>query len=90
MPKYVIERHVPGVGNMTVDEKQDGARKSNAVIDELGAKIEWVHSYVTPDKIDCIYLAPNKETIQQHAELSGFPADQIEEVRALIDLTSAH
>lgn len=90
MPKYVIEREIPGAGNMTVGEKQDGARKSNAVIDDLGSKIEWVHSYVTPDKIYCIYLAPNKEIIQQHAELSGFPADQIEEVRALIDPTTAH
>jgi len=90
MPKYVIEREMPGAGNMTMEEKQDGARKSNAVIDGLGAQIEWIHSYITPDKIYCIYLAPNKETIQQHAEMSGFPADRIEEVCALIDPTSAN
>ena len=90
MPKYVIEREMPGAGNMTVEERQGGAEKSNTVIDGLGAQIEWVHSYVTPDKIYCIYIAPSKEIIQQHADLSGFPADRIEEVRALIDPTSAH
>lgn len=90
MPKYVIEREMPGAGNMTVEERRGGAEKSNAVIDGLGAQIEWVHSYVTPDKIYCIYIAPSKEIIQQHADLSGFPADRIEEVRALIDPTSAH
>jgi hypothetical protein len=90
MPKYVIEREMPGAGNMTVEERRDGAAKSNAAIDGLGAQIEWVHSYVTPDKIYCIYIAPSKEIIQKHADLSGFPADRIEEVRALIDPTSAH
>ena len=90
MPKYVIEREMPGAGNMTSEEKRGGAEKSNAVIDELGDQIEWVHSYVTADKIYCIYIAPSQEVIQQHAELSGFPADRIEEVRALIDPTTAH
>lgn len=74
---------------MTAVERQEGARKSNAVIDELGAQIEWVHSYVTPDKIYCVYIAPAREIIQRHADLSGFPANRIEEVTALIDPTTA-
>ena len=74
---------------MTAEERRAGAVKSNTIIDELGTQIEWVHSYVTPDKIYCIYIAPSKEIIRQHADLSGFPADRIEEVRALIDPTSA-
>ncbi|MEN8169829.1 MAG: DUF4242 domain-containing protein [Pseudomonadota bacterium] len=89
MPKYVIEREIPGVGKMTAEERQGGAVKSNAIIDELGTHIQWVHSYLTPDKIYCIYLAPNKEIIQQHADLSGFPANRIEEVQGLIDPTTA-
>ncbi len=74
---------------MTPEEIQSGAEKSNAAIDKLGPQITWVHSYVTPDKIYCIYIAPNKEIVRQHAELSGFPADRIEEVKALLDPTSA-
>lgn len=89
MPKFVIEREMPGAGNMTAEERQGGARSSNDVIDKLGDQIEWVHSYVTPDKIYCVYIAPDKDLIQQHAELSGFPADRVEEVRALIDPTTA-
>lgn len=89
MPKFVIEREMPGAGNMTAEERQGGARLSNDVIDKLGTQIEWVHSYVTPDKIYCVYIAPDKEIIQQHADLSGFPAHRIEEVRALIDPTTA-
>jgi len=89
MPKFVIEREMPGAGNMTAVERQGGARLSNDVIDKLGAQIEWVHSYVTPDKIYCVYIAPDKDIIQRHAELSGFPADRVEEVRALIDPTTA-
>jgi len=89
MPKFVIEREMLGAGNMTAVERQGGARLSNDVIDKLGAQIEWVHSYVTPDKIYCVYIAPDKDIIQRHAELSGFPADRVEEVRALIDPTTA-
>jgi hypothetical protein len=76
MAKFVIEREMPGAGDMTVEERQGGARKSNAVIDELGAQIQWVHSYVTQDKIYCVYIAPDREIIQRHADLSGFPADR--------------
>jgi len=89
MPKFLIEREMPGAGNMTAEERQGGARLSNDVIDKLGKQIEWVHSYVTPDKIYCVYIAPTRDVIQQHAELSGFPADRVEEVRALIDPTTA-
>ena len=89
MPKFVIEREMPGAGGMTAEERQGGARKSNAVIDELGAQIQWVHSYITKDKIYCVYLAPDRDIIQRHADMSGFPADRIEEVTALIDPTTA-
>ena len=88
MPKYIIEREVDGAGNMSRGDKQDAAKKSNAVVDELGAQIHWVHSYITQDKIYCVYIAPSKEIILQHAELSGFPSDRIEEVKALVDPTS--
>ena len=90
MPKFVIEREMPGAGNMSNEERQGGARLSNEVIDKMGSQIEWVHSYVTPDKIYCVYIAPDKELIQKHAELSGFPADRVEEVCALIDPTTAN
>ena len=88
MPKFIIERDVPGAGNMNRSDKQEAARKSNAVIDELGAQIHWVHSYIAQDKIYCVYIAPSKEIIRKHSELSGFPADRIEEVKALVDPTT--
>jgi hypothetical protein len=81
---------MPGAGNMSNEERQGGARLSNEVIDRLGTQIEWVHSYITPDKIYCVYIAPDKDIIEKHAELSGFPADRVEEVRALIDPTTAN
>ena len=90
MPKFVIEREMPGAGKMNNEERQGGARLSNEVIDNMGAQIEWVHSYVTPDKIYCVYIAPDRDLIQKHAELSGFPADRVEEVCALIDPTTAN
>lgn len=89
MPKYIIERDVPGAGEMSTTDKQDAADKSNSVLAELGAQIQWVHSYITADKIYCVYLAPSEEIIERHAELSGFPADLICEVRALVDPTAA-
>lgn len=88
MPKFIIEREVAGAGNMNRSEKQNAAKISNAVIEELDAQMFWVHSYITADKIYCVYIAPNKEIIQKHAELSGFPADRIEEVNALVDPTT--
>ncbi len=88
MPKYVIERELPGAGNMNRSDKQDAAKTSNAVLDEMGDQIHWVHSYITEDKIYCVYIAPSKSLIQKHAELSGFPAHRIEEVKALVDPTT--
>lgn len=90
MPKYIIEREIPGVGSSSAEERQGGVRKSNAVLDELGAQIQWVHSYLTPDKFYCVYIAPSKELIERHAELSGFPVDRVEEVVGLLDPTSAN
>ena len=89
MPKYVIERNIPGAGNMSRDDLRAASRKSCAVLDELGAEIQWVHSYVTGDKLYCVYTAPNEVLIRAHAEQSGFPATSIAEVRALIDPTTA-
>ncbi len=88
MPKFVIEREMPGAGNLSRSDKQGAAKTSNAVLEEMGAQINWVHSYITEDKIYCVYIAPSKDIIQKHAELSGFPADRIEEVKALVDPTT--
>jgi len=88
MPKFIIEREVSGAGNMTRSDKQNAAKTSNAAIKELDAQMYWVHSYITADKIYCVYIAPSKEIIRKHSELSGFPADRIEEVTALVDPTT--
>lgn len=90
MPKYVIERDIPGAGSMTVEDLQAASQKSCAVLNQLGAGIQWIHSYVTDDKIYCIYTAPNQELIEEHARESGFPANQISEVKALIDPSRAN
>ena len=89
MPKFVIEREMPGAGDMSNEERQGGARLSNEVIDKMGAQIEWVHSYITPDKIYCVYIAPDAESVREHARLGGFPADQVAEVKTIIDPTTA-
>lgn len=89
MPKFMIEREIQGAGDMTPEERQGGARKSNDVIDKLGEQIQWVHSYLTQDKFYCVYIAPSADIIQQHADLSGFPADRIEEIKGLLDPTTA-
>ena len=88
MPKFIIEREIQGVGDMTPEERQGGARKSNEVIDKLGEQIQWVHSYLTQNQFYCVYIAPSADIIQQHADLSGFPADRIEEVKGLLDPTT--
>lgn len=88
MPKYIIEREIQNVGDMTTIEKQGAAKTSNAVLEELGAQIHWVHSYITQDKIYCVYIAPSEEIIRKHADMSGFPADRIAEVKALVDPTT--
>jgi hypothetical protein len=87
MPKYVIERDIPGAGNMSPDELNGASAKSCSVLNKLGNDIQWIHSYVTGDKLYCIYTSPNEELIKQHAEQSGFPAHKISEVVAMLDPT---
>ncbi len=89
MPKYVIERDIPSVGNMTSNDLAAASQKSCSVLDKLGSEIQWIHSYVTDDKIYCVYTAPSKELIEEHARESGFPANRISEVRSMIDPTRA-
>lgn len=87
--QYVIERDIPGASEMSADELKAISRKSRDVLEALGADIKWQHSYVTEDKFYCVYTAPNKEIIQKHAELGGFPADRISKVSAVIDPSTA-
>jgi hypothetical protein len=89
MPKYVIEREIPGAGNMTPQELQGASQKSRSVLRSLGPQIQWVHSYVTGDKLYCIYIAPNEEIIREHAQQGGFPANRISEIKTIIDPTTA-
>jgi hypothetical protein len=89
MPKYVIERQLAGVGNMSPDQVLAISQKSCSVLDSLGPKIQWLHSYVTADTIYCVYIAPNEEMIRTHAIQGGFPANSISEVKLMIDPTSA-
>lgn len=85
MPQYVIEREIPGAGNLSDAEIREASRKSVGVLKELGPEIKWLHSYVTGDKLYCIYLAPDEETVRQHARRAGLPANRISAVRRLID-----
>ncbi len=87
MPKYVIERDIPGAGNMSPAELSGASAKSCSVLNKLGSDIQWIHSYVTGDRVYCIYTAPSEDLIRQHAEQSGFPANRISEVKAMIDPT---
>jgi len=89
MPKFVIEREIPGIGNMSDAEIRDAARTSVAVLKELGPEIQWLQSYVTGDKLYCVYLAPNETLIREHAKKGGFPANRISAVRRLIDPSTA-
>src|ERR1700728_124478 len=89
MPKYVIERDVPGAGSLSDAQSQEIAQKSVSVLKGMGPEIQWLHSYVTGDKVYCIYLAPDETTIQEHAKRAGFPANRITAVRRLIDPSSA-
>jgi hypothetical protein len=85
MPKYVIEREIPGLGNLSDAELKAVSQKSVEVLRGLGPQIQWLHSYVTGDKLYCVYLAPNEEAIREHAKRGGFPANRISAVRRLID-----
>lgn len=89
MPKYVIERNIPGVGASPADALQAVSQTSCSVLRELGPQIQWVQSYVTGDKIYCVYIAPNEDIIREHAQKGGFPADSIAEVKTVIDPTTA-
>ena len=89
MPKYVIERDIAGAGSLSPDELQAISQKSCGVLRDLGPRIQWIESYVTADKVYCVYIAPDERTVRQHAEKGGFPANRISEVRAVIDPTTA-
>jgi hypothetical protein len=89
MPKFVIEREIPGAGNMTPQELQAIAQTSCGVLQQMGPQIQWLHSYVTGDKIYCLYIAPNEEMIREHAQRGGFPANRVSEITSVIDPTTA-
>ncbi|MGA9771849.1 MAG: DUF4242 domain-containing protein [Blastocatellia bacterium] len=89
MPKYLIEREIPGAGNLSAGELQAISQKSCSVLNQMGPQIQWVQSYVTGDKVYCVYIAPNEEMIKEHAEQGGFPANRISEIKSLIDPTTA-
>ena len=89
MPKYVIEREIPGAGQLTPQQLQAVSQTSCGVLRKLGPEIQWVQSYVTQDKIYCIYIAPNEAMIREHAAQGGFPANRISEISSMIDPTTA-
>jgi hypothetical protein len=89
MPKFVIEREIPGAGKLTAAELQAVSQKSCAVLQGMGPQIQWLHSYVTADKVYCIYYAANEALLREHARQIGLPANQIAEIRTVIDLTTA-
>jgi len=89
MPKYVIEREIPGAGSIPPADLQAISQKSCSVLSGLGPQIQWVESFVTDDKIYCIYIAPNREMVLEHAKQGGFPANSVAEVKTMIDPTTA-
>jgi hypothetical protein len=89
MPKYVIERDIPGAGKLTRDELHAISQKSCSVLRNLGPQIQWVESFVTPDKIYCVYIAPDENVIREHARQGGFPANRISEIKTVIDPTTS-
>lgn len=89
MPRYVIEREIPDAGKLTPEQLQAISQTSCDVLRKLGPQIQWVNSYVTDDKVYCIYIAPNEEIIRRHAQEGGFPANRISEVKEVIDPTTA-
>ena len=89
MPKFVIEREIPGAGSMSAEQLKAISQTSCGVLNELGPRIQWVHSYVTDDKIYCVYNAPNREMVLEHAQKGGFPANVVSRVRVIIDPTTA-
>jgi hypothetical protein len=89
MPKFVIERNLPGAGKLPAGELQAISQKSCGVLQSMGPSIQWVQSFVTDDKIYCVYVAPDERAVRQHAQKGGFPADSVARVRSIIDPTSA-
>jgi len=89
VPKFVIEREIPGVGAMSAEQLQAVSNQSCTVLRDLGPQIQWLHSYVTDNKIYCVYIAPNEELVREHARLGGFPANSVAQVRTVIDPTTA-
>ena len=89
MPKFVIEREIPGAGRLSPQELQALSNKSCTVLNSMGPQIQWMQSYVTDDKVYCIYVAPNEEAVREHARQAGFPANKVSRVRSVIDPTTA-
>ncbi len=89
MPKYVIEREIPGAGNFTAEQLHAISQTSCGVLSKMGPQIQWVESYVTGGKIYCIYIAPNEEMVREHAKQGGFPANRVSEIKSVIDPTTA-
>lgn len=89
MPKYLIEREIPGVGNLSEAELQAISETSCGVLQKMGPQIQWIQSYVTGDKVYCVYIAPNEEMIREHARQGGFPANRVSQIKSMIDPTTA-
>ncbi len=89
MPKYLIERELPGAGSLSGEQLQAISQKSCSVLRNLGPQIQWLHSYVTGDKVYCVYIAPDEKTIREHATQGGFPANRVSEIKTTIDPTTA-
>jgi len=89
MPKYVIEREIPEAGKLSAQDLQAISQKSCGVLNQMGSQVQWVQSYVTDDKIYCVYIAPNEEMVREHARQGEFPANQVSEIKAIIDPTTA-
>ena len=89
MPKYVIEREIPGAGKLTAEDLKGISQTSCGVLEKMGPQIQWVHSYVTDDKIYCVYVAPNEEMVREHAKQGGFPANSVSQVSTIIDPITA-
>ena len=89
MPKYVIEREIPGAGKLTAEELKVISQTSCGVLDKMGPKIQWIHSYVTDDKLYCVYISPSEEMVREHATQGGFPANSVSPVSTIIDPTTA-
>ena len=89
MPKYLIEREIPGAGKLSPADLRGISQKSCSVLNNLGPQIQWIHSYVTGDKIYCVYRAPNEEMVREHAKQGGFPANRISEITTVIDPSTA-